>query len=190
MNPEQAIPLPYYYIGGYVFFKHIFTEEIPDDEDNFELFLSYVNSNCKRRKDIDGMVISTGVFFEDNQVLFKCEAKKYQYNYYIFPIRRIDAYLILNRLAFMIHEHIDEYQLSITYEPRKPFSDLYDIDDAVRITIRDESIPKWKRKLKSRLSMIRNKSIYSINRVLPRYFRIVQSRKNFMYDWKYRMSCI
>lgn len=189
MNPEQVFPSPNDCIGGYVFFKHIFSEEIPDDEDNFELFLSYVRQNCKRRKDMDGMVISTGVFFDDNQVLFKCEAKMYEYKYYLFPIRRIDAYLVLHRLAFMIHEHRDEYQLSVTYEPRRPFSDRYDIEESVRITIRDESIPNWRRKLKSRLIIIRSKAICLINRIVPSYFRIVQSRNNFMFDWKYRMLC-
>ena len=188
MSPEQVIPLPNNYIGDYVFFKHIFAEEIPEDEDNFELFLSYVKQNCKRRKDIDGMVISTGVCFEDNQVLFKCEAKMYKYKYYLFPIRRIDAYLILNRLAFMIHEHMNEYQLSVTYEPRRPFSDRYDIEEAVRITIKDESTPEWKRKLKWRLIVIRSKSISLINKVLPNCLRIVQSRKNFMFDWKYKIG--
>ena len=188
MSTEQVFPLPNDCIGGYVFFKHIFTEEIPEDEDNFELFLSYVRQNCKRRKDIDGMVISTGVYFDDNQVLFKCEAKMYEYKYYLFPIRRIDAYLVLHRLAFMIHEHRDEYQLSVTYEPRRPFSDRYDIEESVRITIKDESIPEWKRRWRRRWIIMRSKSICSVNRVLPNCLRIIQSRKNFMFDWKYTIG--
>jgi hypothetical protein len=187
MSPVQITPKPYYSIGDYAFFKQIFDENPTDDDDNFELFLKYINKICKRRKDIDGLILSTGVYFDDSVVLFKCEAEMYQFKYYLFPIRRIDAYLIMNRLAFMIHEHMDEYKLSVKYEPRKPFSDKYDNDESVRITIRDESIPNWKRKLKSTLSKTRSKSIYFINNVLPGPIRIVLSRKNFMFDWKYKM---
>ncbi len=88
----------------------------------------------------------------------------------------------------MIHEQMDEYQLSVTYEPRRPFSDRYDIEEAVRIVIKDESIPEWKRKLRWRLKVIKSKSICQIIRVLPNCLRIIQSRKNFMFDWKYKIG--
>lgn len=187
MNPEQVAPTPYYSFQGYNFFKHIFAEDTADVDKNFELFLIYLCSTRNKRKDLDGMVIWISAHFDNDEVLFKDDAEKHQYKYYLFPIRRIDAYLRLHQLTFMIHEQMDEYQLSVKYEPRKPFSDKYDIDEAVRIIIRDESIPNWKRKLKTALDLFKYKCIRLTNKILPMHFRITRYRKNALFDYRYRL---
>lgn len=188
MNPEQVTPTPYYAFQGYNFFKHIFAEDTADVDENFDLLLSYLCNICNRRRDLDGMVIWVSAHFDNNEVLFKDDAEKHQYKYYLFPIRRIDAYLRLHQLTFMIHEHIDEYKLSVKYEPRKPFSDKYDIDEAVRIIIRDESIHNWKRKLKMALNSFKYKCISLVNKVLPMHFRITRYRRNALFDYRYRLQ--
>ncbi len=185
MNPEQIVPKPYYSFGGYNFFKHMFAEDAVDVDKNLDLFLVYLKNICFRRKDIDGKVLSAGVCFDDNEVLFLSDAKKYQYKYYLFPITRLDAYARLHQLSDMLNEKIDEFKFTIEYEPRRAFSDKYDNSEAVRLIIRDESIPNWKRNLKTTLSMIRSKGIRLINKILPKNFQIVKSRKNSFFDWKY-----
>lgn len=193
MNPQQTNLKPTEIFGGDIFFKCLFDEESWDVDTNLETLIKYLKYTYNNNVSIDGIVLSTMIYFEDGIMLFMDDAKKYEFNYYLFPIRRIDAYLRLNQLKFKIQENVKELGFSISYDIISKPDMQYGIDDKISFTIKDETIPNWKRILKQIKTNIINKTFTLINKILPRKYIVYKYRKSIVglkYNYRFRKNDI